>query len=83
MKPIRAFLAEAKWIDGDTINKGGYWLRVDGMPEIFVSEINGCFWMNEHRGLFKIDENAIPKFYAYIDQQAQRIREQKVTPKID
>lgn len=81
LKPIRDMLADAEWIDGDPINKGGYWLRIDGVPDIFISEVNGCFWMEEYKGLFKISDEQRPDFYkhlfVYLEVLAEQSRARK------
>ena len=66
LKPIASLLAEAEWHDATPINKGGCWLKVDGFPDIFVSDVNGCFWLTGYRGLYKINEDDIPRFYEYL-----------------
>ena len=62
LKPVRAMLAGAEWIDSQPINKGGYWLKVEGFPDILVSEVNGCFWMTDYKGLFRIADEERPEF---------------------
>ena len=63
IEPIRDILAGAQWISGRPINKGGCWIRIEGVPEIFLSEVNGCFWFTGYRGIFKVDEDHIPQLY--------------------
>lgn len=53
--------------------KSRYWLKVEGFPNIFISEINGCFWMTDYDGLFKIADDERPEFYEYLDGQARKI----------
>ena len=67
--PIRDTLANAEWISRRPINKGGYWIRIEGVPEIFLSEVNGCYWLTGYRGIFKVDADHIPSLYTYLDAQ--------------
>jgi hypothetical protein len=79
IEPIRDTLASAEWLSGTPINKGGYWIRIEGMPEIFLSEVNGCFWLTGYRGLFKIDEDRISLVYTYLDAQYDTLQRESAT----
>ncbi|MGB6220936.1 hypothetical protein, partial [Haloferula sp.] len=83
LKPVRDVLAGAQWIDAQPINKGGYWLRVEGFPNIFVSEVNGCFWMTDYTGLFQIADDERSKFYEYLDGQARNIHHETKPPETE
>lgn len=56
LKPVREMMVNAEWISNSPVNKGSYHLRLEGFPDLHVSDFNGYFWVKGRRGFFKVSE---------------------------